>query len=141
MKRRDELNTAMSSAARWIMMLLLVSPAIIIAACSSTQKADDPATLVYVGSSDDTWTAMQIVLIELDYDVMSEDRNEGTITATRAADGTRSAAVLTIDQVARHDTISLYVRAAAAAGDPSLDDVQRQTLAEEFLGPVKALLY
>jgi len=123
------------------MMVLLVSPAIFIAACSSTPKPDDPATLVYVGSSDDTWTALQIVLIELDYDVVSEDRNEGTIRATRAADDTRPGSVLTIDQIARHDTISLFVRAAGAAGGPSLDDVQRQTLAKEFLGLVKSLLY
>jgi len=131
----------MKAAAGWIVVLALVSSAVFTAACSSTSKTDQPATLVYVGSSDDTWTAMQIVLIELDYDITSEDRNEGRIKATRAADGTRPGSVLAIDQVARTDTISLYVRAAAAAGDPSLDDMQRQTLAEEFLGPVKALLY
>jgi hypothetical protein len=141
MNRRDELNTSRRAAAGWIMVLLLVSSVVLTTACSSTSKADDPATLVYVGSPNDTWTAIHIVLIDLDYDVASEDRNEGKIRATRTADGTRPGSVLTIDQVARHDTISLYVRAEAASGDSPMDAAQRQDLAKAFLEPVKALLY
>jgi hypothetical protein len=121
--------------------LLLVIAAVGIAACTSSFGTGEPATLVYVGSSDDTWTAIHIVLIDLDYDVEKENRDEGTIRATRTADETRPRSVLTIDQVARTETISLYVRAQAVPGDPPMDEDQSRALAEEFLQPVRELLY
>jgi hypothetical protein len=114
---------------------------VIAGGCSSTGKPNQPSSLVYVGSSDDTWTAMHIVLIDLDYTVESEHRDEGRIRAIREADGDRPASVLTVNQVARHETISLYVRAAAAPGEPELSAGERQRLAQEFLAPVEGLLY
>lgn len=141
MKRRDDHHRSTTTGAGRSLRLLLVITAMAIAACSSTSTTGDPATLVYVGSSDDTWTAIHIVLVDLDYDVEKENRDEGTIRAIRSAGDTRPRSVLTIDQVARTETISLYVRAEAAPGDPPLDDTRRRELAEEFLQPVKELLY
>lgn len=141
MKPSDGQHRSKTTGAGRSLRLLLVITAIVIAACSSTSTTGEPETLVYVGSSDDTWTAIHIVLIDLDYDVEKENRDEGTIRATRSADETRPRSVLTIDQVARTETISLYVRAQAAPGDPPMDDSRRRELAAEFLEPVKKLLY
>lgn len=129
------------TATLWLLVGLSVCSLILPTACSSASKTDDPATLVYVGSSDDTWTAAHIVLIELDYDVESENRNEGKIRAIRSAGDDHSASVLTIDQIGRHDTISIYIRAMAAPGQPTMAPDQAERLAQEFLSPFKALLY
>jgi hypothetical protein len=141
MKRRDDRHRSTTTGAGRGLRLLSVITAIAIAACSSTSTTGEPATLVYVGSSDDTWTAIHIVLVDLDYDVEQENRDEGTIRAIRSASENRPRSVLTVDQVARTETISLYVRAAAAPGDPPMDETRRRQLAEEFLAPVKELLY
>ena len=119
----------------------LVLAAVLIAGCSSASKTDDPWTIQYVGSSDDTWTAMHIAFIDLDYEVESEDRNEGRIRAVRAAEGERPGSVLTISQVARHDMVSIWVRVSAPEGEPPMDRAQQEVFAEEFLKPVNGLLF
>lgn len=134
-------SRSLRTAILWLLIGLSMGSLILPTACSSASKTDDPATLIYVGSSDDTWTAMHIVLIELDYDVETENRDEGRIRATRSAGDDRPASVLTIDQIGRHETISIYVRAMAAPGEPTLALDQAERLAQEFLSPVKALLY
>jgi hypothetical protein len=121
--------------------VLLASATILTTTCSSSRTGDEPATLVYVGSSDDSWAAMQIVLIELDYRIVSENRDEGKIRAVRDAADSHPASVLTIDQIGRTDTISIFVRASSAPGDPELAADQRDSLASEFLTDVKGLLY
>ena len=141
MTRREDHCRSHTTGASRNLRLVLVITAVAMAACSSTSTTGDPAVLVYVGSSDDTWTAIHIVLVDLDYDVEEENRDEGTIRAIRSAGETGGRSVLTIDQVARTETISLYVRAETAPGDPPMDETRRRELAEEFLEPVKELLY
>jgi hypothetical protein len=109
--------------------------------CSSSTGTDKPWVIQYVGSSDNTWTAMQIVLIDLDYTVESENRNEGRIRATRVADEAKPASVLSIDQIARQDMVNLFIKVSAAPGEPELDPEQREALAQEFLEPVNELLF
>ena len=109
--------------------------------CSSTSGGDKPWVIQYVGSSDNTWTAMQITLIDLDYTVESEHRDEGRIRAVREATDTRPASVLDIDQLARQDMVDLYIKVEAAPGEPPLDATQKEALAQEFIEPVKKLLF
>jgi hypothetical protein len=110
--------------------------------CASTSPGDGPWTTHYVGSSDDVWQAIHIALIDLGYRVDVEDRSEGTIRASRPdGEGVAPETVVTIDQVACGDQVNVYVRVAAADGDPELTPDQKQRLAGELLRPVNALLY
>jgi len=109
--------------------------------CASFQRSADPWTTRYVGSPDYVWAAIHISLVDLGYDVESEDRVDGTIRAVRKADGEDPPVVLTIDQVMRSDTVKVYVRVAAGPDAPAIDRDQQEALAQEFLAGVNAVLY
>jgi hypothetical protein len=74
------------------------------------------------------WNAIELVLIELDYEVSEENRDDGVIRAVSepAADGTVIA--LAIDQVMHtNDQVKVYVKPSfggdAGARDPAILEV------------------
>ena len=109
--------------------------------CSSSGASGDPWTTHYVGSPDDVWDAIHISLIDLNYDVERENRDEGTIRAVRDAGEAGPAAVLSIDQVMRTNDVNVYVRVAGTADGPVMSRDQQAALAREFLAGVNGLLY
>ena len=109
--------------------------------CASLQPSADPWTTRYVGSPDYVWAAIHISLIDLAYDVETENRIDGTIRAVREADGEDPPVVLTIDQVMRSDTVMVFVRVAAGPDAPAIDLGQQEVLAQKFLAGVNAVLY
>lgn len=124
-----------------ITCVILVVVSIWVVGCSSASNTGDPWVIQYVGSSDNTWTAIHIALIDLDYTVEKEDRNEGRIRAVREAEDGRAGSVLVIDQMAQHDMVNVYVKVEAVPGEPALDRAQREVFANEFVDPVKQLLF
>jgi hypothetical protein len=109
--------------------------------CAATQPSSDPWTIHYVGSPDDVWAAIHLALIDLDYDVESENRDEGVVRAVRGGDDQGSTEVLSIDQIMRGNEVKVYVRSAAGTGEPSMSPDRKEALATEFLALVNGLLY
>lgn len=123
-------------------MVVLISSACVLAgACSSMSGDDEPWSTQYVGPPNDVWDAIHMVLFDLDYEVEEENRNEGTIRATREAGDSHPGAVLSIDQIMRGDMVSVYVKVAALAGEPVMDRDRQGAVATEFLTPLKGILY
>jgi len=109
--------------------------------CALTRPSSDPWTTYYVGSPDDVWTAIHMALVELDYDVETENRSEGVIRAVREAGDGRPSTVLSIDQVMRGNEVKVYVRVAAAPDEPAMTFERQETAAEDFLALVNGVLY
>ena len=121
--------------------VLLFSACLLAGACASMSGDDGPWSTQYVGPPNDVWDAIHMVLFDLDYEVEEENRNEGTIRATREAGDSHPGAVLSIDQIMRGDMVSVYVRVAALDGAPVMDRDQQGIVAAEFLAPLKGILY
>ena len=109
--------------------------------CAATQPSSDPWVIDYVGSPDDVWAACHIALVELDYDVESENRQDGLVRAVRAGAEEGSTEVLSLDQIMRTSDVKVYVRAAAGPDQPAMDFSRKEELAKEFLAMVNGLLY
>ena len=109
--------------------------------CAATQPSSDPWVIDYVGSPDDVWAACHIALVELDYDVESENRQDGLVRAVRAGAEEGSTEVLSLDQIMRTNDVKVYVRAAAGPDQPAMDFSRKEELAKEFLAMVNGLLY
>jgi hypothetical protein len=114
---------------------------LVLSGCASSKAEDEPFTTRFVGSPDDTWTAIHIALVELDYDVESENRFDGIIRASRGADGDKPAVVLNIDQVMRTNVVHIYVRVSGGPDGPALDRSQQEARANELLAIINGLLY
>jgi hypothetical protein len=110
-------------------------------ACATTGAPDGPWMTHYVGSPDDVWIAIHIALAELEYEVESESRQDGTVSALRAAADGAPATAIAVDQVMRNDEVKVFVTTAAAAGGPELDRDERERLATAFLAEVNRVLY
>jgi hypothetical protein len=109
--------------------------------CAATKPSSDPWVINYVGSPDDVWVACHIALVELDYDVESENRQDGLIRAVRPGAAEGSTEVLSLDQLMRSNDVKVYVRAAAGPDQPTMDFARRETLAKEFMALVDGLLF
>jgi hypothetical protein len=109
--------------------------------CALTNPSSDPWVLTYVGSPDDVWVACHIALVELDYDVESENREDGLVRAVRPGAEEGSTEVLSLDQIMRTNDVKVYVRAAAGPGQPAMDAARKEAVAKEFLALVDGLLF
>lgn len=109
--------------------------------CAATRPSSDPWVINYVGSPDDVWVACHIALVELDYDVESENRDDGLVRAVRPGVAEDSTEVLSLDQLMRSNDVKVYVRAAAGPGQPAMDFSRKETLAKEFMAVVNGLLF
>lgn len=128
---------SLSRPARFGLILLAIG----LSGCAITQPSSDPWTLSYVGSPDAVWSAIHVALINLDYDVESENRNDGVIRALRGGTDDAPAAILSIDQVMRSDDVKVFIRVAAAPEEPAFTFDQREAAAEEFRSALEILLY
>ena len=109
--------------------------------CAATKPSSDPWTTHYIGSPDDVWTAIHIALVDLDYDVESENREDGIVRAVRTFDETGSSVVLSIDQIMLTNDVNVYVRVAAGPNEPAMGWDQQEKYAKDFLALVNGLLY
>ena len=109
--------------------------------CASLKTEGDPWTTHCVCDPDSVWQASHIALIELDYDVETENRDEGTIRAVRPGDAEGATVVLSIDQMMVTNNVKVYVRVAAGEGDPAMSRDLQEKHAKDFLALVNGLLY
>ena len=121
------------------LLIVLVATACVLG-CAATKPSSDPWTTNYIGSPDQVWIAIHISLVDLDYDVDSENREDGKVRAVREGDD-GSTEILTIDQIMQNSEVRVYVRAAAGADEPTMSMDQKEALAKEFLALVNGLLY
>ncbi|MCG6948425.1 MAG: hypothetical protein LJE93_05865 [Acidobacteria bacterium] len=107
-------------------------------ACSAyLSSSDDSWTVTFFKDPDRVWSAIEMVLIELDYEVVEKNRPDGMIRAQSdpAEDGTVVA--LAIDQVMRtDDQVNVYVKPSFVGNAGSQNPDALKTAADEF---VKAL--
>lgn len=109
--------------------------------CAATKPSSDPWVFNFVGSPDDVWVASHIALVELDYDIESENREDGLVRAVRPGAEENSTEVLSLDQIMRSNEVKVYVRAAAGPGEPAMNAARKEALANEFLAVVNGLLF
>jgi len=109
--------------------------------CAATQPSSDPWVINYTGSPDDVWVACHIALADLDYEVESENRQDGRVRAVRSGAEEGSTEVLSLDQIMRTNDVKVYVRASAGPDQPTMDFSRREALAKEFMALVNGLLF
>ncbi len=109
--------------------------------CAATKPSSDPWVVNYVGSPDDVWVACHIALVDLDYDVESENREDGRVRAVRPGAEEGTIEVLSLDQIMRSDDVKVYIRAVAGPDQPAMDAARKETLAKEFMALVNGLLF
>jgi len=136
--RGQHMSLRLGSATAILGMALV---ALVSFGCAATQPSSDPWVINFVGSPDDVWVACHIALVDLDYDVESENREDGIVRAVRPGTEEGSIEVLSLDQIMRSNDVKVYVRTAAGPGQPDMDTARKETLAKEFMALVNGLLY
>jgi len=127
---------------RWIAAVLGVTIVLLAGlGCAVTKPSSDPWTTSYIGSPDNVWTAIHIALVDLDYDVESENREDGIVRAVRDGNDENSTVVLSIDQIMQNEEVRVYVRTAAGPDEPEMSWDQKEKHAKDFLALVNGVLY
>ena len=110
---------------RQVVATVLVSGIVSLSACSSTDSSTGGRRANFFKDPDRVWAAIELSLLELDYEVTESNRFDGWIRAQSvpAEDGT--VIELAIDQVVRtDDQVSVYVKpsfgSSGGADNPDL---------------------
>ena len=113
--------------------LVLIAVLVASAACSTSNPAEDsPWRANFFQNADRVWSAIQMSLIELDYDVEESDREDGTLRAISSKDDVSIA--LAIDQIQRtEDKINVFVRPADGGGAKTAGRDELDSAAEGFI--------
>jgi len=131
---------------RWSRELAVVASLMVMVAslssCSTIKGSSDGTwTASYFTDPDRVWGAIEISLIDLDYEVVNKNRYDGIIRATSepAEDGTVIA--LAIDQVMRtEDQVNIYVKPSFSGDDGSTNPDLLKAAADEFMKAVNDTL-
>lgn len=141
---RTSMTDRVQRIRRFVAATALIAVVISLPACSTFQgSSDDTWTVTFFENPDRVWNAIELALLELDYEVITENRADGVIRAASspAEDGTVIA--LAIDQVMRtEDQINVYIKPSfggdGGSGNPDLlkaaADRFVKTLEEELKG-------
>lgn len=120
---------------RCAMVAVLIAMVVSLAACSTFEGSTEGTwSTSYFTNPDRVWGAIQLALIDLDYEVMSENRDDGIIRATSepAEDGT--VINLAIDQVMRTDSqVHVYIKPSFAGGQGSTNPDLLRAAADELI--------
>lgn len=143
MKR--EVTCSTPSAVVWsrnLAAVILIALVLSLSACSTLKgNSDDTWTSSFFTDPDRVWGSIQLSLIELDYEVTSENRHDGIIRATSepADDGT--AIALKIDQVMRTgDQVNVYIKPSFAGDEGSTNPDLLKAAADEFVKTLNSKL-
>jgi uncharacterized lipoprotein len=143
MKR--EVTCSTPSAVVWsrnLAAVILIALVLSLSACSTLKgNSDDTWTASFFTDPDRVWVSIQLSLIELDYEVTSENRHDGIIRATSepADDGT--AIALKIDQVMRTgDQVNVYIKPSFAGDEGSTNPDLLKAAADEFVKTLNSKL-
>jgi len=124
-----------NNRSRVAMVALAIVMVVSLSSCSTFKGSSEGTwSTSYFTNPDRVWGAIQISLIDLDYEVVSENRNDGIIRATSepAEDGTVIA--LAIDQVMRtEDQVHVYVKPTFAGDQGSTNPDLLRAAADELI--------
>ena len=114
---------------------VLIAMVVSLSSCSTIKGSSEGTwTTSYFTDPDRVWGAIEISLIDLDYEVVKKNRYDGIIRATSepAEDGTVIA--LAIDQVMRtEDQVNIYVKPSFSGDDGSTNPDLLKAAADEFM--------
>ncbi len=137
-----------STASRWhrsrarAAVAVLIVMVVSLSACSTIKGSSDGTwTASFFTDPDRVWGAIEISLIELDYEVTEKNRFDGVIRARLepADDGTVIA--LAIDQVMRtEDQVKVYVKPSFAGDEGSTNPDLLKAAADEFVKTLNSQL-
>ena len=117
------------------MAALAIVMVISLSSCSTFEGSSDGTwNTSYFTNPDRVWGAIQLALIDLDYEVESENREDGIIRATSdpAEDGT--VIELAIDQVMRtEDQVHVYIKPTFATDGGSQNPDLLKAAADELI--------
>ncbi len=112
----------------------LVVMVISMTACSTQQTSDDTWTATFFDNPDRVWNAIEVALLELDYEVVSENRADGVIRAESSASDDGTVIALAIDQVMRtEDQVNVYVKPSFGGDQGSADPDLLRAAADAFV--------
>ena len=95
----------------------------------------------YFTNPDHVWGAIEIALIDLDYEVESKNRSDGVIRAMSAPADDGTIIALAIDQVMRtEDQVHVYVKPSFGGNEGSTNPDLLKAAAEHFLKAVSDTL-
>jgi len=139
---KSDFNLSMAGIPQWICRCIarttLLTVAVSVISCSAYQSSSDGTwTTTSFKDPDRVWNAIQLVLIELDYEVIEENRDDGVIRteSNPAEDG--AVITLAIDQVMRtNDQVKVYVKPSFSGNAGARNPDLLKAAADDF---VKAL--
>ena len=136
MKRRNPVSTVNAPRHNLgLASVALVFTVLLAAGCSSYQASPEGTwTATYFENPDRVWNAIELALLELDYEVITENRDDGVIRAESSADDDGMVIALAIDQVMRtQDQVNVYVKPAVVGDQGSSDPDLLKAAADEFV--------
>ena len=141
---KSELNLAQRNTSlnqRWshgVAVALVVAIVVTLPACSTFKGSSEGTwNTSYFTNPDRVWNAIQLALIDLDYEVQSENRDDGIIRASSAPAEDGTVIALAIDQVARtEDQVHVYVKPSFAGDQGSTNPDLLRAAAEELIKAV-----
>ena len=135
LKVRNAYSPSIIGWSRGAVTALVIATVVSLTACSALKGSSDGTwKSSYFTDPDRVWASIQLSLIELDYEVVSENRPDGIIRATSepADDGT--VIELAIDQVMRsNDQVHVYVKPSFAGGGGSTNPDLLRAAADELI--------
>lgn len=120
---------------RGAVMILAIAMVVTLTACSTFNGSSDGNwNTSYFTNPDRAWAAIQIALIDLDYEVVSENRDDGIIRATSEPTEDGTVINLAIDQVMRTDEqVHIYIKPSFAGDQGSTNPDLLRAAAEDLI--------
>jgi len=121
---------------------VLIAMAVSLASCSTIKGSSEGTwSTSYFTDPDRVWGAIEISLIDLDYEVVSKNRYDGVIRAISAPSDDGTVIELAIDQVARtEDQVKVYVKPSFGGDEGSTNPDLLKAAADEFIKAVNDTL-
>jgi len=106
-----------------------------VGACSTFQaSSEDTWTATFFDNPDRVWNAIELALLELDYEITEENRTDGVMRAESSPAEDGAVIALAIDQVVRtEDQVHVYVKPSFAANPGSADPDLLKAAADAFV--------
>jgi hypothetical protein len=120
----------------------LAALAVSVLSCSTSNVPSETTwTTTSFKDPDRVWNAIQLVLIELDYEVIEENRDDGVIRSVSDAAEDGTVIALAIDQVMRtNDQVKVYVKPSFSGTAGTRNPDLLKAAADEFVKAVEEKL-
>lgn len=128
------------SPVRALGAVVLTVLVVTLSACA-TSGGDGRWTGSYFKDPDSVWFAIELTLLELDYEISMKNREDGVIRAESEADDGGTVILLAIDQVMRtEDQVKVYVEPSFSEQGPSGSADRLKVAADDFMRNLNAVL-